>query len=136
MSGSTAPAATILVVEPNVLVRMVLADYLRSCGYKVVEAAGSDEARLILEKGDVKVDVALIELDLPGATDGFTLARWIRTNRPSIKIQLAGTISKATAAAADLCDEGSVLETPYDHQLLVDRIKRLLAASERKEKEG
>jgi CheY-like chemotaxis protein len=136
MSGSTAPAATILVVEPKVLVRMVLADYLRSCGYKVVEAAGSDEARLILEKGDVKIDVALIEMDLPGATDGFTLARWIKANRPSIKLQLAGTISKATSAAAELCDEGSVLETPYNHQLVLDRIKRLLAAAERNEKKG
>jgi len=128
---TTEAAATVLAVETQVLVRIVLADYLRGCDYKVVEAATTDEAKLILGESDVKVDVALIAVDLIGASDGFALARWIRENKPSIKVQLLGTISKAATAAVDLCEEVHVLAPPYSHQALVDRIKRLLAIAVR-----
>ncbi|QIG46795.1 response regulator [Nordella sp. HKS 07] len=128
---TTEAAATVLAVETQVLVRIVLADYLRGCDYKVVEAANTDEAKLILGESDVKVDVALIAVDLIGASDGFALARWIRENKPSIKVQLLGTISKAATAAVDLCEEVHVLAPPYSHQALVDRIKRLLAIAVR-----
>lgn len=128
---TTEAAATILAVEAKVLVRMVLADYLRECDYKVVEAGTADEAKLILEESDVKIDVALIAVDLIGASDGFVLARWIRENKSSVKVQLLGTISKAANAAVELCEESQVLTPPYSHQALVDRIKRLLATAER-----
>jgi len=42
------PPETILLVEDEILVRTVIADYLRTCGYKVIEAAGADEAILVL----------------------------------------------------------------------------------------
>ena len=38
---------TILVVEDDVLVRMPIAQYLRDCGYKVIEAANADEATTV-----------------------------------------------------------------------------------------
>lgn len=136
MSASNKPSATILVVEPKVLVRVVLADYLRRCEYRVVEASSAEEAKAILVDADIAIDVALIEVDLPGALDGFTLAHWIRTNKPSVRIQLVGTISKAASAAAELCEEGSVLPAPYTHQAVVDRIKRLLATAERNHEES
>jgi CheY-like chemotaxis protein len=31
----------ILIVEDEILIRMVIADYLRSCGYRVIEAASA-----------------------------------------------------------------------------------------------
>lgn len=131
MGASNTPAATILIVEPKVLARIVLADFLRGCGYRVVEAASGEEAKIILVDASMGIDVALIEVDLPGPFDGFTLARWIRNDKPSVRVQLVGTISKAASAAAELCEEGSVLPAPYTHQAVLDRIKYLLAAAER-----
>jgi CheY-like chemotaxis protein len=43
---------TILVVEDEVLIRMAVSAYLRHCGYRVLEAANSDEALVILQKQD------------------------------------------------------------------------------------
>jgi CheY-like chemotaxis protein len=92
---------------------MVIADYLRGCGYKVLEAANSDEAISILEEGDISIDAIFAEVELPGAQDGFGLAQWIRANKPSAKVQLVGTISRAANVAAELCDEGTLMAKSY-----------------------
>ena len=33
----------VLVVEDEILIRVVIADYLRSCGYRVIEAASGED---------------------------------------------------------------------------------------------
>lgn len=117
-----ANAETILVIEPDVLVRMVIADYLRECGYKVVEATGSDEAMTIM-RTDRKVDAVFSEVKLPGM-DGFALVQWIRANRPKVEVILTTGPTMAAHKAGDLCDEGP-LAKPYHPQQVVRRLKIL-----------
>lgn len=69
---------TILVVEDDVLVRMPIAQYLRDCGYKVVEAVNADEAIAVLLHQETVVDVVFSDIEMPGSIDGFGLAKWIR----------------------------------------------------------
>lgn len=45
------------------------------------------------------------------------------------KMLLAGTVAKAADAAAEICEEGPLLGKPYDQQLVLDRIKRLMASA-------
>ncbi len=45
---------TILVVDDEVLIRMPIAEYLRDCGYRVVEAANGDEAIAVLTAIDLQ----------------------------------------------------------------------------------
>jgi len=118
---------TILVVEDEVLVRMVISDYLRDCGYRVIEAANADEALVVLEQHDLSVDAVLSDVEMPGAMDGFALARWIRQHRPGLDVVLVGSPDRAAAAAADLCEAGPALAKPYEPHAVVDRIRRLLA---------
>jgi len=59
--------------------------------------------------------------------DGFALSQWVRANRPGLDVILAGSVSRAASAAADLCEEGT-LPKPYESQVVVDRIRRLMAA--------
>lgn len=124
--ASQAPQ-TILVVEDEILIRLVIADYLRHCGYKVIEASSGDEALVLLQHGEPQIDLVFSDIEMPGATDGFALARWIRENRPGLQVVLTGTVPKAVDAAADLCEAGP-LPKPYDAQLVVTRIRQLLAA--------
>jgi hypothetical protein len=51
--------------------------------------------------------------------------------RRSTKIILAASPERATHAAAELCEHGPLLMKPYDHKIVLERIKRLLAARER-----
>ena len=116
----------ILIVEAEELVRSPLAQYLRECGYHVLEAVNADEARRLLEDGERRVDIVLAEVGARGYR-GFELSTWIKQSYPDIAVILAGTVAKATEKAGDLCDEGPVSK-PYDHRIVLNRIRRLLAA--------
>src|SRR5579883_1995142 len=116
----------LLIVENDILIRHPLAEYLRECGYHVLEAADADEARLIVE-GEKDVEVVLADADAPDAR-GFVLATWLRREHPEIKVVLAGNVAVAAEKAGDLCEEGPNLSKPYDHQLVLNYVRRLLAS--------
>jgi response regulator RpfG family c-di-GMP phosphodiesterase len=119
---------TVLVLDGDVLVRMPVVQFLRDCGCRVIEAATTDEAMVILQKTNIPVDVVLGEIDTPGSMNGFGFAQWARSVRPELKILLAATPERTVRNAAELCEVGRTLKRPYDHKLVLDRIKRLLAA--------
>src|SRR5215471_10974096 len=115
---------------------MPIAQYLRDCGYKVIEASNADEAIQVLLHQETPVDVVFSDIEMPGPVDGFELAKWIREHRPGVDVMLAGTVSRAVNAAKELCD-ANPLPKPYTSQAVHDRIRRLLAArkAERSTKE-
>jgi CheY-like chemotaxis protein len=125
---------TILVVEPDLLVRAPLTEYLRQCGYRVFEAVDAAEALLLLQQPMIRVDVILSTIEMPGSMNGFQLSQWVRSHHPGIDVILAGTVQRAAKAAADLCEDGPHLTKPYDPQVVVERIKRSLAARDRAKK--
>jgi DNA-binding NtrC family response regulator len=118
---------TILLVEDEVLVRMPIAQYLRECGYRVIEASNADEAMTVLLHKETVVDIVFSDIEMSGAVDGFGLAKWIRKHRAGLDVLLAGTVPRAVEKAKQLCEQSSVPK-PYDAQIVHDHIKRLLAA--------
>ena len=106
MSDKRESQQTILVVEGDVLVRMPIAQYLRDCGYKVIEASNADEAIQVLLHQETPVDVVFSDIDMPGAVDGFELAKWIHEHRPGLDVLLAGTVPRAVESAENLCEQG------------------------------
>lgn len=118
---------TILVVEDDVLVRMPIAQYLRDCGYKVIEAVNAEEAMAVLLHQETVVHLVFSDIEMPGAIDGFGLAKWIREHRPGLGVLLTGTVPRAVEHAKELCEEGPVPK-PYEAYTVHDHIRRLLAA--------
>jgi DNA-binding NtrC family response regulator len=127
MTDKTKIPETILIVEDDVLVRMPIAQYLRDCGYKVIEAVNADEAMAVLLHQETTVDVVFSDIEMPGAIDGFGLAKWIREHRPGLEVVLAGTVPRVVENAKGLCEKGPIPK-PYDTQVVHDHIRRLLAA--------
>jgi DNA-binding response OmpR family regulator len=109
---------TILVLERDVVTRAFLSEYLRSCGYRVLEARSAAEALTILQESSEPIRVVLND-----AENGFKLSGWVKANRPKIKVILAANAERASQACADLCEMGPHGKRPYDPQLLVQRIK-------------
>jgi DNA-binding NtrC family response regulator len=117
---------TILVVDDDIFVRMPIAQYLRDCGYKVIEAVSAEEAMAVLTRSDTMIDLVFTDIEMPSAVDGFGLAKWIRDHRPGVDVLLAGTVPRAVESAKEVCQQGPVPK-PYDPQTVHNRIRRLLA---------
>lgn len=107
---------------------MPIAEYLRDCGYKVIETVSADEAIAVLSHRETAVDVVFSDIEMPGSIDGFGLAKWIRENRPGMDIILAGTVPRSVDAAEELC-ENSPLPKPYQAQAVHNHIRRLLSVA-------
>ncbi|MGU3495761.1 response regulator [Xanthobacteraceae bacterium A53D] len=121
----------LLLVDADVVIRHAIAEYLRSCGYRVIEAASTDEAQNFLSLGEIDVSTVLADAKAPGRLGGFGFARWVRELHPQIDMILAAAPEKAAEEAATLCEEGPQLARPYDPQVVMDRVKRLHAARDR-----
>ena len=121
-------ASAVLIVDGDVLSRHALADFLRHCGYSVVEAAQTDEALIALGEATLKVDVILCDVGAVGARSAFELSSWVRRNRPELEVRLAGSTAHAVDAATDLCESGPHLARPYEPQSVLDYINRLRAS--------
>jgi CheY-like chemotaxis protein len=117
---------TVLVVEDEWLVRATVADYLRECGYRVLEAGNADEAMTAFNADD-RIAVMFTDVQMPGSMDGWGLARWVRRERPGVKVIITSGVARASEAAGDLCEDGPLMAKPYGHAELERRIRMLLA---------
>lgn len=131
MSGQKPVAHCLIVADGDVLVRNALAEYLRHCGYKVIEAANADEVMAALDLGSMKIDAVLADAELAGSVNAFELRIRIGKHLPHVTVVLAGSTDTAAKAAGEFCNEGPHLQRPYEPEKVVTHIKRLLAAARR-----
>jgi CheY-like chemotaxis protein len=131
MAEQTEQLKSILVVDGDVLVRHAISDYLRRCGYTVIEASSTDEAVAVLSDETLTIDAILCDAEAPGSLNAFQLREWAsqQPHRQGMEIALAGNIEAAAHKAAELCDHGPHLARPYDPQSVVAYIRRLLGAA-------
>ena len=94
---------TVLLAEEDVIVRLGLSDYLRTCGWTVLEAATAEEAKAILGAGP-QIGILISDAQLAGEETGFALATWVRRHRPGVRVILAAALATKTEAVAGLCD--------------------------------
>ncbi len=123
-NGAERPS-TVLVVEDEVLVRMPVADYLRDCGYRVLEASSAAEAQAVFKAGE-PIEIVISDVNMPGDMNGFALATWIREKHPGVRVILTSGINQMARNAGDVCSDGPFLEKPYSYETLLVHIKRLL----------
>jgi two-component system, response regulator PdtaR len=110
--------ARILIVEDEVLTRMVLAEELREAALGVIEAATADEAHSYLKSGE-DVDLVFSDIRMPGAIDGLELERQLRIQYPCLPVLLT---------SANKGPEGSTLfiAKPYNMERLLSIIYKTL----------
>jgi CheY-like chemotaxis protein len=113
--SSRLPAATILLVEDEALVRLELSNWLEELGLVVLEASDADEAIALLNINP-QIDVLLTDIKMPGSMDGIRLAHHLRHRWPPVKIiVLSGLID---TLQADLPLSSLFVPKPYDPQKL------------------
>ena len=142
MVGDTVPSSTaemapptILLVESDVLIRSPLAEYLRHCGYRVLEAVNAREAKAFLIAGPMKVYLVFANAVLAGDENGFTLSTWLRRRWPEIRVLLTGSVANAAQRAGEVCEDGPMLERPYGHDVVLRRIQQGLLQNRRRQRD-
>jgi DNA-binding response OmpR family regulator len=118
-------AGRILVVEDEVLVRMVISEHLRDCGFRVIEAASAEEATRLLSAGG-EFDLVFTDVQLGGGADGFDLVQWIRATRPAQQVIITSGMADAAERAARLCADADFVGKPYTPEAVEARIRALL----------
>lgn len=121
----TEAMSVVLLVEGDIVVRHPLAEYLRECGFKVLEASTGDEAMQLLSTPALAIDVVLADMTTAGS--GFALRQWIVAQSIPVDIVVAGSLESAVDKAGNLCNDGPALAKPWDHHLVLDHIRRALA---------
>jgi len=114
---------TVLVVEDEILIRLMVADALRAQGISVIEASNGDEAMRVLQSS-VPVELLLTDIRMPSALDGLALAQAARAARPGLKLIVASS-QPAGHEVAGLAD--AFFAKPFDLKGVVQRVKSLLA---------
>ena len=128
-ADKTPIADSILIVDGDVLSRHAISDYLRRCGYDVVEASGADEAKIALKESTLSLDVIVCDVAANTAGPGPELTSWVKKHRPDLEVRLAGSVESLTETAVDLCEKGPHLARPYEPEAVVSYINRLRTAA-------
>src|SRR3954466_1498214 len=113
----------ILVVEDELLVRIVQVDILREAGFRVAEAQDADEAFDML-RSRPEITAVLTDVDMPGSLNGFEFARLVKQGWPEVGVLAIS--GKRQPAPGDLPAGVEFVQKPIRSAALVDRIRRLL----------
>ncbi len=81
--GSSRASRTVLLVEDAAMARKALAGLLRRDGYRLVPVSTAEQALAVLSEG-IEVDIAVVDLDLPGM-DGMSLVQIMERSYPSVR---------------------------------------------------
>ncbi len=118
---------TVLVVEDEPTVRLLVTDVLEDLGYIAVEAADSAGGLGVLQS-NARIDLLISDVGLPGGLNGRQMADAARVTRPDLKVLFITGYAENALLEHDQLDPGmSVMTKPFAVDTLVARIKELLA---------
>lgn len=122
----SATGETVMVVEDDPAVRMLVLDLLRELGYQAFEAEDAKSALPLLES-DLRVDLLVTDVGLPGM-NGRQLAEIARQHRPGLKILfMTGYAQKAAERQGFLEDGMDMVAKPFAIELLANKIRTMIS---------
>ncbi|GLH76672.1 two-component system sensor histidine kinase/response regulator [Bradyrhizobium sp. SSBR45G] len=117
---------TVLIVDDEPSVRMLVGEVLAELGYRAIEAADGASALQVL-RSDARIDLLVTDVGLPGGMNGRQLADFGRTARPDLKILfITGYAEKAVMEAPGLDQRMAILTKPFAMDGLAKHIRDLL----------
>jgi DNA-binding NtrC family response regulator len=119
---------TVLIVEDELLIRMVLADTLAHEGYDVIEAGNVLEAIAVL--GQRKVDAVITDVDMPGGLSGLDLAQMISSTHRNVPVIIASGGHRFTPE--ELPSDAVFMPKPYGMDAIAAVVGDMTAAVKRK----
>lgn len=113
---------TLLVVEDDAIVRMLIVDVLEELEYQALQADDGEAALAILGDSDKTIDLMMTDVGLPDI-NGKELAKQARALRPALPILFAS----GYAETIDVPDGMHVIGKPFSIDQLRDKLRSILA---------
>jgi PAS domain S-box-containing protein len=119
---------TVLVVDDEPSVRMLVAEVLEDLGYTALEAEDSAAGLRLLESG-ARIDLLVTDVGLPGGMNGRQMADAARVRRPDLKVLfITGYAETSVLGGGRLAPGMHVLTKPFPIETLGSTIKALIDA--------
>lgn len=120
---------TVVLVEDDPAVRMLVFDLLKELGYRAHEAEDAKTALPLLES-DLRVDLLVTDVGLPGM-NGRQLAEIARQHRPELKVLFMTGYAEMAAERQSFLEEGmDMVAKPFSVDLLANKIRTMIGQPE------
>ncbi|KQM67743.1 hypothetical protein ASE75_02190 [Sphingomonas sp. Leaf17] len=118
---------TVLVVDDEPTVRMLVVEVLEELGYAALEA-GDGAAGLEILRSDARIDLLVTDVGLPGGMNGRQMVDAARVDRPDLPVLfITGYAENAVLGNGQLEAGMHVMTKPFGMDALADRIRGLIA---------
>ena len=119
---------TVLVVDDEPTVRMLVGEVLADLGYTAIEAADGTGGLKILQS-DIRIDLLVTDVGLPGGMNGRQVADAARVLRPGLKVLFITGYAEAAAVGGGHLDAGmAVMTKPFAMDDLAGRIREMITS--------
>ena len=120
---------TVMVVDDEPTVRMLVAEILHELGYQCIEASDGVAGLKLLQSG-ARIDLLVTDVGLPGGMNGRQMADAARIDRPDLKVLfITGYAENAVVGNGHLDPGMHVMTKPFAMEALGSRIRELIEAS-------
>ena len=126
------PALTALVVDDDGLLRMDVADMLEEAGFLTLEAEDVDGAMAVLDRHHDAIALLFSDVEMPGARDGFALAREVAVRWPAIAVVIAS--GRRRPEPGDLPDGVRFIAKPFSAELVHGHLREIMPEHRRPRK--
>ena len=118
---------TVLVVDDEPALRMIIVEVMRGLGYATLEAGDGAGALRILQSPRQRIDLLVSDVGLPGGMNGRQVADAARTARPGLKVLfITGYAENAVLSHGHLDPGMHVMTKPFEMDVLARRVKELI----------
>ena len=117
---------TVLVIDDEVAVRMLMVEVLEEAGYIVLEAGDGPSGLRILQT-DVRVDLLVTDVGLPGGMNGRQVADAARSTRPDLKVLFVTGYAENAAVGNGLLAAGMhVIAKPFVMAAFSNKVREMI----------
>ena len=117
---------TVLVVDDEPIVRMLIIDVLTDLGYTAIEAADGPEGLRIVQSEE-RIDLVVSDVGLPGGINGRQLADAARQSRPDLKVLFITGYAESAAVGHGHLEPGmQVITKPFAMDDLAAKIRAMI----------
>ena len=117
---------TVLVIDDEPMVRMLIVEVLEDAGYVAIEAADGPAGLKILQS-DARIDLLITDVGLPGGMNGRQVADAARIKRPTLKVLFVTGYAENAAVGNGLLDAGmQVIGKPFNMAALSNKVREMI----------